>query len=307
MEQDTEFPSAPVVMPLGELHGRPVWTEAGERIGVVRGVEQDDDGRIVSLEVRERWMLGPIHEIPATGMRIDQGDIIVPASIGLVDAEVAERAGDAVDRRSERDLAHAPVLLAGREGARSRFGGLDLVGSMFGALVAIACLVLFGGVLSAIFGSDAATVDTSLTTFGAVTSESMLVGGATIFLASFVGGWAAGRSARFDGVANGLLTVAWVLAIGLVLAAAGRWLGNDYDVLAASDAPRVATDGFAVWGSVAFVAALVLMLLGGALGGALGESWHRRADRTMLDVVTVDEGAQADAVFPPGRAGHRES
>jgi hypothetical protein len=83
----------------------------------------------------------------------------------------------------------------------------------------------------------------------------------------------------------------WVLAIGVVLAAIGAWVGDQYNVYASAGVPSFTTESFALWGSVAFAAALVLMLLGAALGGALGEHWHRRADRAMLDVVAVDEGA----------------
>ncbi len=289
-----------VVMPLADLNGSTIWTEAGDRVGKVSEVRQDDDGRIVSFTVRERWMLGPRREVSASGMRIDRGDVIVPAASVLPDIdedEVAEEREEAQERARARrpigNFAHAPVLLAGREGARSRFGGLDVVGSLFGALVAIASLVLVGGVLGAIFGSDVAEIDTSLNSFDAITSETLLVAAATIFVSCFLGGWAAGRSARFDGVANGMMTVVWVLAIGVVLAAVGAWAGDEYDVFANSDLPRFVTDDFAMWGSVAFAAALVLMLVGGALGGALGESWHRRADRAMLDVVSVDDRAQA--------------
>jgi hypothetical protein len=83
--------------------------------------------------------------------------------------------------------------------------------------------------------------------------------------------------------------VLWVLGIGVALGALGAWAGDEYDVFAASNLPRFATDDIAVWGSVAFVAAFVLMLLGAVVGGALGEAWHRRADRAMLEVVVADE------------------
>lgn len=300
-----------VVMPLADLHGSTVWSESGDRVGKVSEVHQDDDGRIVSFTVRERWMLGKQRQVSASGMRIDRGDVIVPASAILPEgADEHERDVERdverdEDREAERErarsrrpvgsVAQAPVLLAGREGARSRYGGLDIVGSLFGALVTIASLVLVGGVLGAIFGSAPALIDTSLDSLDAVLTESLIVAGATIFLSSFLGGWAAGRSSRFDGVANGVMAVVWVLAIGIALAAVGVWLGDEYDVFANVDLPSFSTDEFALWGSVAFIGALVLMLLGGALGGALGESWHRRADRAMLDVVSVDDRAQGTA------------
>ncbi len=292
MKHVDETPPTQVVMPVGELHGRTVWSESGDRIGVVRGVHQDDDGRIVALDVRERWMLGPHHEVPASGMRFDDGDIIVAASAAPADIGGKERSSRTVQRRHVGSFAPAPVLLSGREGARGRFGGLDIIGSLFGALVTIASLVLVGGVLAAIFGTDATAIDTSLDSFDAVTTEALIVAAATIFLSCFLGGWAAGRSARFDGIANGVMTVVWVLAIGVALAALGALLGDEYDVFANTELPTFVTDEFALWGSVALAVTLVLMLIGGALGGALGESWHRRADRAMLDVVSVDDRAQ---------------
>ncbi len=317
--------STQVAMPVSELHGRTVWTESGERIGVVRGVNQDDDGRIVSLDVRERWMLGAHHEVPAAGMRLDNGDIVVPPSAKA--AVDADRDGDRKhdhdhDGDGHRDRAHvdsddavvgsgrvvnhrdvqarsasgsvasAPVLLAGREGAKGRFGGLDVIGSLFGALVTIACLVIIGGVLAAVFGTQAASFDTSLSSLEDVLTESTIIAAVTLFLSCFIGGWAAGRSARFDGVGNGLMTVVWVLGIALVLGGLGAWVGDEYDVFANVDLPAVSTEDFQLWGSVALAAALVLMLVGAALGGALGESWHRRADRAMLDVVDVDQRAR---------------
>jgi hypothetical protein len=304
MPHTEDSTSTQVVMPVGDLHGRTVWTESGDRVGVVKGVRHDEDGRITSFDVRERWMLGKHHEVSAAGMRIDQGDVIVPTSAVDIDHEAVEEGRAVEQRRRTTSFAHAPVLLAGREGARGRFGGLDLVGSFFGALVTIAGLVLVGGVLAAIFGTQAGVIDSSLDNVDAITTEALIITGVTLFVACFLGGWAAGRSARFDGVGNGLMSVVWVLVIGVVLGALGAWLGDEYDVFANVDLPTIQTDEFAMWGSVALVAALVLMLFGGAIGGALGESWHRRADRAMLDVVAVDEGArnQAGIVGSPATA-----
>ena len=84
--------------------------------------------------------------------------------------------------------------------------------------VVIGSLVVIGGLLAATFGTDALVVDTSLDSFELVTEQSMLVGAAAVFVSFLLGGWAAGRSARFDGVANGLVTVVWVLLIGVVFA-----------------------------------------------------------------------------------------
>lgn len=271
------------VMSVHDLRGRPVWTEGGERLGVVRDVLLGADGHVETLRVRDRWMFGPVRDVSAAGMVVDQGDAVVPdAASTVVEAEDERAHGTHL---TTPRTGRSTVLLSGREGARGRFGGLDLLGSLFGALATIGSLVIVGGLLAAIFGTDALVVDTSLDSIDLVTDEAMLVGAATIFLSFLIGGWAAGRSARFDGVANGLMSVAWVLLLGLGLGALGAFVGDEYDVFVGAGLPSFETDELATWGIVAFLAAFALMLVAAALGGALGEAWHRRADRSMLDVV----------------------
>ncbi|MCW2925238.1 MAG: hypothetical protein JWM98_2642 [Thermoleophilia bacterium] len=290
-----------VVMPVSDLRGRSVWTDDGERIGTIRSVEHDEDGRIVAFEVRERWMLGPHHTVAARGMRFDDGDVVLPVS-AVVEMETREARGDTSRRRStnvRRDTTAtaAPVFIQGREGARGRFGGLDVLGSFVGGLVIIAAVVLVGGVLAAIFGTGSVNVDTSLDSFNAVTSGALLVGAATLFVSALLGGWAAGRASRFDGVGNGLAAAVWALAMGVGFGLLGWAFGNDYDVYANTNLPRFTTDEFALWGGIAFALAIVLLLVGGMLGGMIGELWHRRVDRSLMSSVAVD-GARDSALMP---------
>ena len=288
------------VLSVDELHGRTVYGADGERLGVVHDVEVGDDGSVGSVHVRDRWMLGHRYVVPSNGMRLEEGDLHVPVTREqLQSAQRHEgRDGDAGRVDAAESMA-APVFLAGRAGARGRFGGLDVVGSLLGALVAIGSLVVLGGLLAAIFGADPTVIDTSFDSFDLVTTTSMLVGATTIFVSFLLGGLAAGRSARFDGVANGLVMVLWVLGFGVLFGALTAWADDGYDVFGTAGLPSFTTDEFAVWGSAAFAVAFVLMLVAGALGGALGEAWHRRADRAMLDVVDVDRGASV----APGQVG----
>jgi hypothetical protein len=290
------------VLSIDELHGRPVWSEAGDRLGVVRDVVRDADDRLVALQVRERWMFGARHEIPTAGMRLDGGDVIVPqAAVEMArEREAADRRAEESRGAGERELRHErerqrqpvrPVLLAGRPRARGRFGGIDGAATFVGALVAIAALVLLGGIVAAALGMDPTVIDTAYANFQDVASEAMIVGALVTFAALFLGGWAAGRSSRFDGVRNGAFVPVWVLAIALVLGGLGAWLGDQYDVWEAGALPTFVTGEFALWGTLAFLATFVLMVVAGGLGGALGDAWHRRLDRSMLDVVVVDDGA----------------
>lgn len=275
------------VITVNELRGRPVISSTGERIGVVRDVSVDASGRIDTLEVRARWMLGPLYHVPAAGMRFEGGNIIVADAAPVAPAASAAPAAPAPV--PEGAASAAPVLLAGHAGARGRFGGLDLLGSLFGAFVSIGALLVIGGVLAALFDVQPMIVDTSFGTFALISSGAMVVGAVSIFAAFLLGGWATGRSSRFDGVSNSLVMVLWVLVMGVVLNALGSWADDRYDVFAASNLPQVSANDFEAWGAVALVVAFVLMLLGAAIGGALGERWHRRADRAMFEVVTTDD------------------
>lgn len=296
------------VLPVHDLKGRSVWSETGDRLGTLRDVTTDVDGKIVSLDVQQRWMFGPHRTIPALGMRLDGSDVVVSPEAAAAATRGEERSrgasdGDASDSRAVRRDPVAgrdasmgsPVLLAGREGARERFGGLDLPASLMGALAAFAMLVLLGGILSAAFGlaADSVNFDTSLSSWNDLAVTALVVGAVTLFVSFLIGGWAAGRMARFDGLPNGIMTAVWVLLIGVALGAAGAWLGDEYDVFSSTNLPRFTTDEYATAGVVGLLGAIVLMVLGGALGGVLGAGWHRRVDRSMLDVVPV--GGPLDA------------
>ena len=115
--------SAEVVMPVSDLHGRTVWSEGGQRIGSIRDINTDDDGRIVSFDVRERWFFGHHHEVPATDMRLDGGDVIVPnsavASFHTRETHTRDRDDERVvdpttmsSSRTSRSMSTAPVFLA---------------------------------------------------------------------------------------------------------------------------------------------------------------------------------------------------
>lgn len=275
-----------VLMPVHELRGRTVWTESGDRLGTLRGVSTDDDGRITMLDVQRRWMLGPHHEVAADGMRLEGGDVVVPtAAADHLQLGRRTRHSDQVER-SEGSAQASPVLVAGRDGARGRFGGIDVLASLVGAFVAIAALVITGGLLAAVLGTEPAAFDTGMASVSELTAP-VLVGALALFVAFFIGGWATGRMARFSGATNGVLMVVWALAMVVGFAALGGWLGEQYNVLGAIELPTLQTDQFAVLGVIALAITLGLMLLGSVLGSVVGERWHRRADRAMLDVVPV--------------------
>jgi hypothetical protein len=281
-----------VVVPTDNLHGWPVRTEDGQLLGHVRDVRTNGEGQIATLDVRERWILGPHHTVPAGGMRIEHGEVVVPRSAAdtMLERELEWQPSQEVPAEGAQRVQPLPVWIRGRERAARRFGGVDVLGSMLGALVSIAVIVLVGGVLRAGLETGPLVIDTADSSWDAVSGDSQVATLLAVVAGCFVGGWAAGRASRFDGIANGLLSVAWMLGAGLLAAwAAGRF-GSDWDVVKTAGMPAVRSETFESWGVLGFVVTVGLMLLAAAFGGSRGEAWHRTADRVMLDVIAMPPG-----------------
>src|SRR5215216_1802904 len=119
---------------------------------------------------------------------------------------------------------------------------------------------------------------------------SMIGGVAVLFFAYLVGGWAAGRMARYDGARNGFATGVWTLVFGAILAGLGAWFGSDYDVFRNVELPQwFSTDAFTTRAIISGVAAIAAMFIGGIVGGLWGERYHRRADRTIISTARSEE------------------
>ncbi len=167
--------------------------------------------------------------------------------------------------------------------AHRRFGGLDVPAGLIGMLVAIALELLLFGIVGAVAGSTLTLDDvTSELTIGAIA-----VAVAIMFVAYLVGGWAAGRIARYDGVLNGVSVAVWAIVLTAVLAGLATWLGDRYDVLSSIGMPDWFGEGVTTAAIVGGIAALVAMFLGAALGGLVGERYNRRVDSWL---GTVREG-----------------
>ncbi len=174
--------------------------------------------------------------------------------------------------------------------ARERYGGLDIPATLVGMLTALAVLLLLGGLIGAAVG--AIGYQTGLKGNVEETTLASLIGGlVTLFVAFVIGGWAAGRMARYDGGRNGLMTAVWAILLAAVLSALAAAFGADYDVLGSAGLPQpFSQDALTLGGIVTALIAIAAMLLGGFLGGKWGERFHRRADATIL---TTREGGLA--------------
>jgi hypothetical protein len=217
--------------------------------------------------------------------RDDDGDTTrVYENSGTVVTEKRNGHGPDVDREEDRTV----VLSEARE----RFGGVSISGSFIGMLTALAMTFLLGGLAAAIIG--AVGYETGVETNGEeLTIAGLIAGVAVLFLSFLIGGWTAGRIARYNGATNGAMTVVWLLVLGAVLAAAGAWIAAEYNVLDNANVPnwfgRWFTDDQVTLGAiVSGLVAMALAFLGAILGGAMGERYHRKADRYIADRM-VDE------------------
>ena len=202
--------------------------------------------------------------------RVEEDDVVVERT------DVPDRPADDVD-----------VGRVGVERAHDRFGGFDVPAQLTGMLVAIGLVVLLGGIAGAVIGSIA--YQTGLQGNLNNISVGALASGLVVLLVSFlIGGWAAGRIARYDGGRNGLMTAVWFLLLTAILAGLGVWFGAQYNVAGRVDLPN----WFEAWftdrdvtiaAALSGIGAVIATLVGGFLGGLWGARYHRRADATIVD------------------------
>lgn len=166
--------------------------------------------------------------------------------------------------------------------ARSRYGGIDVPAILGGALAGLGAAVLLGAIASAL-GREVGQGDAERLAVGGLVAALVLLA-----LSALVGGWVAGRSARFDGARNGLLAGVLLALLLALLGAAGAYAAADGGLPVSLDSDRLTATAL-----VAALAGLVVCLLAGALGGRLGARWHRDVD----DVIV---GTRTGAVATPG-------
>ena len=202
------------------------------------------------------------------------------------DTRVDEKVDTAqpVETRTERPAAPDPY--AGIHAARERFGGIDIPASLVGMLTALSTVLILAGLVGAAFG--VVGYQTGLEQDAQDLSNGSLIGGvAILFVAYLIGGWAAGRIARYDGARNGFATGVWTLIFGAILAALGAWAGSEYDVFQNVELPQwFDSDAFTTTAIASGIGAIAAMFAGGILGGLWGERYHRRADTTIANTRT---------------------
>ena len=186
--------------------------------------------------------------------------------------------------------AHDRTVAAAQERRRDRFGGVNWGAAFFGWLVAVGMAVLLTALLSA---AGAAVAISEIDSPGEAISSAdtvSVIGGIGLVLIAlvsyFAGGYVAGRMSRFDGGRQGLSVWIWALVVTVVLALLGLIAGEEWNLFAGLDLPRLPIDEDTTVGGI-IVLALVLVgtVLAAVAGGKAGERYHRRVDRAGYDRV----------------------
>ncbi len=166
--------------------------------------------------------------------------------------------------RLDAELPHAEV--------RDRFGGLHPLAVLAGTAAAVGTTAALASLLDTTTRIGwAAGDDTS--------AVGLVVAALILVAALLLGGWTAGRAARFDGLKAGLLTGLLFVAVTAALGAART---ADTDVRELLLPSWLTVEDVDAESLLSALVALLIVLGAAALGGRLGARWHRRVDDVLL-------------------------
>lgn len=182
-----------------------------------------------------------------------------------------------------------------RGSVRERFGGVDTPAAIGGMLATLGTLAFLGALIAAGAGGldyrlNAIDIDGNLQELELV---AVLIAGLVVLASGFVGGWVAGRMARFDGVINGIASAIWLVALVAIFAALGAWFGAEYNAFQLAGMPdwfsQITGDEVTAMAVVGAIVAIAALMAGAALGGNVGEMYHRKVDNAAVTERVVDE------------------
>jgi uncharacterized membrane protein len=172
---------------------------------------------------------------------------------------------------------------------RDEYGGINWGAAFFGWLVAVGIGALLTAFVSAAGAAVAISEIESATEAVANADTIGIVGVLALFaialIAYFAGGYVAGRMSRFDGARQGVGVWAWSIFAVIVLAILGVIAGEEYNLFADLNLPRIPVDegDLTTGGVILLVIVLVGTLLASMAGGKAGERYHRRVDAVGYD------------------------
>ncbi len=191
--------------------------------------------------------------------------------------------------RSDSDRGSSAAGPADSDAVRARekeaFGGVKIGAAFFGWLTAVGATV----VLIAIVAAVASALDVSTDVDGTTTSQDpstlglgkIIAGLGILFVAYYIGGYVAGRMARFNGARQGLAVWLWAVLIAVALTLVGILFDSNNDLAQDVSLPdfRIDIDTVTTETLIAVGVVLAVTLVGAIVGGLAGMRFHRRVDR----------------------------
>lgn len=169
-----------------------------------------------------------------------------------------------------------------------RYGNADFLASLVGMFAGLGTLVFIGALIAA--GAGGIDYQLNIITEEGTLDEASVVGlivaALVVFFSFLVGGFAAGRMARYSGGLNGLGAGLWFILMVAVFAALGTWVGAEYNAFNQLDLPnwlaQIDVDDLTTMAIVASAVLVAVTLLAGYIGGRLGEIYHTKVDAAVV-------------------------
>ncbi|MEU4195616.1 hypothetical protein AB0E69_27195 [Kribbella sp. NPDC026611] len=167
------------------------------------------------------------------------------------------------------------------------YRGFKFGAAFFGWLIAISMSVLLLAAAAAAALGTAQVLDYSTSDAkaepGAAGITAAAVSVLMVTLGFYIGGYVAGRLARFDGGRQGFGVWMIALLVGVVAGGGGWLLDKQYDLVGEVNWPDVSLSDktLTLGGAAAGAALLVLTLLAAILGGKTGRRYHDKIDRLL--------------------------
>lgn len=177
-----------------------------------------------------------------------------------------------------------------------RYERSPVLASLMGALAGLGMLILISAALTA--GGLLLNLEVGFVIADAGVQELSGIGlaiAAIVILAStLIGGFVAGRIARWGGTAVGLGSSLWIVLMVALITGLGIWVGDAAGALDGLDlADRlsgIATTDLTIAAAIAGGGLFVVALLGGLLGGRFGQTDDNRPTEKVVDLRPLDEG-----------------
>lgn len=169
-----------------------------------------------------------------------------------------------------------------------RYGKPDFLASVVGMFAGFGTLIFLGALIAA--GAGGIDYQLNLLNDEGSLDEASVIGliiaAIVVFVSFVVGGFAAGRMARYKGGMNGFGAGLWMILLVAIFAALGAWLGTEYNAFNRIDLPnwfaQIDADELTAMAIVASAVLIGATLAGGYVGGRLGETYHTKVDAALI-------------------------